>query len=601
MKKIWHAITHKLHEWFSLDYRSLALMRIGIGFVIIFDLIQRAFDLRAFYSDAGVLPRAELLRLWENKWWISAHMMSGLTSFEAILFIVAGVFAIMLILGYRTRMAMIVSWLFLVSLHVRNPLVLQGGDIVLRAVMFWMMFLPLNKAWSLDRLFNRVAQPKETSFFGAASVAYIIQICLVYVFTGILKSGVEWHNGTAVYYALNVDQLITPAGALLREFPVVMSILTTVTLYLEIYGSLLFFSPVATSFFRTLGIFLFACLQIGFNASMRLGLFGMIAIIVTLGLLPTGFWEKGWAHLTDWIARKGKTGLTIYYDFECSFCFKISHLLKKVLLLHPDTQILPAEKDPAIAAIMLEKNSWVITDATGALTTTWNGAVSIAAHSPLVWWSRSILRLPIISHIGELAYHYGSKKRKLVCVPEPVEVAPTPLQKTAQSLTTILIISLTVYVIGWNIDGLDLKQRAISSQVEPIGWFTHLDQKFNMFAPKPLTEDGWYVFPGILRDGTQIDVFSGKTGKISYEKPEWIAYIYKNQRWQKYLMNLWAGNFKDYRLSYGRYLCREWNDHHDMDQHLLQFDMIFMLENTPPPGQVQLPIVPTTIWSHQCF
>ena len=83
---------NKSLEWFSLDYRSLAILRIGMGAIILLDLIQRAEDLRAFYSDEGVLPRAQFLQLWNNQWWISLHMASGLWQFQAILFIIAGIF-----------------------------------------------------------------------------------------------------------------------------------------------------------------------------------------------------------------------------------------------------------------------------------------------------------------------------------------------------------------------------------------------------------------------------------------------------------------------------------------------------------------------------
>jgi predicted DCC family thiol-disulfide oxidoreductase YuxK len=602
MKKFWGALVHKVREWFSLDYRSIAALRIGVGITLLLDTIQRSFDLRAFYSDAGILPRAEYLRLWENKWWISVHMASGLSGFEAVLLAVAAIFAIMLILGYRTRFAMIASWFLLVSLQMRNPVILQGGDVLFRVVLFWMMFLPLGKVWSLDRLFNRTARPTKESHFSAATVAYIIQICLLYIFTGVLKTGAAWHDGTAVYYALNVDQLITPVGAYLRELPSVMKVFTYMTWYLETYGVLLFFSPIATGFFRTMGIFLFACLQIGFNSSMRLGLFGMIAIVVTFGLLPSGFWNEGWNTFTNWIASKGKKGLTIYYDFECSFCYKISYLLKRVLLLNPETVVLAAHTNSEIEKIMEEKNSWVLVDAEGKKYTTWNGVVAVLTHSPLFFWIAWVAKLPIISDIGETVYALISRKRKLVCVPEPIETTPTGVRRLWHIFVEITVVFLLVYIIAWNIDTLEgNRPKIISPKMQSIGWFTHLDQKFNMFAPTPLTEDGWYVMPGKLRDGTEVNVMNGAE-EVTYTKPEWVSYTYKNQRWQKYLMNLWSRDFSEYRLSYGRYLCREWNtESRPHDKQLLTFEMIFIVENTPPPGVTPAPVVPTTIWSHSCF
>jgi hypothetical protein len=527
-------------------------------------------------------------------------MASGLTGFEALLFVIAGIFALMLIFGYRTRLAMIVSWFLLISLHVRNPMVLQGGDVLFRSVLFWMMFLPLGRVWSLDRLFNRVPQPTKETVFSAATVAYIIQICLLYVFTGLLKTGTAWHDGTAVYYALNVDQLIAPVGMILREFPGTMSVLTYVTWYIEMYGVLLFFSPVATGFFRTLGVFVFACLQIGFNSSMRLGLFGAIAIVVTLGLLPPGFWNDGWNRFTDWVASKGKKGLTVYYDFECSFCYKTSFFMKRVLLLHPETEIKPAHTDPTIEAYMMKKNSWVITDEKGSTYTSWGGAVALVRHSPIFFWTAPILSLPFMNFFGEKLYAYLSHKRKQVCIPEPTEEEPAGLKKAGMTIVTLVVIFLTFYVVAWNLDTLGNSKQIIPPQLLGIGWFTHLDQKFNMFAPTPLTEDGWYVFPGKLADGTAVDVFTGKEG-VSYAKPEWVAYMYKNQRWQKYLMNLWGRDFSEYRLGYGKFLCRQWNASHSQEKQLVNYDMIFMLETTPPPGQMQTPVVPTTIWNHSCI
>ena len=129
---------------------------------------------------------------------------------------------------------------------------------------------------------------------------------------------------------------------------------------------------------------------------------------------------------------------------------------------------------------------------------------------------------------------------------------------------------------------------------------TRLDQQFNMFAPTPLTEDGWYVFPGKLRDGTEVDVYTEKT-PISYDKPKYVSEMYPNQRWQKYLMNLWDAKLSDFRLGYGRYLCREWNAKHEYNKQLMTFQMDFMLEKTPPPGENSEPVVKTQIWDHKCF
>jgi hypothetical protein len=42
------------------------------------------------------------------------------------------------------------SFLMLVSVHGRNPTLMQGGDHLMRAMLFWSIFLPLGARWSFD-------------------------------------------------------------------------------------------------------------------------------------------------------------------------------------------------------------------------------------------------------------------------------------------------------------------------------------------------------------------------------------------------------------------------------------------------------------------
>ena len=67
----------RLKTIFSIDLRSLALFRVGLALLIIADLISRARDLSAFYTDGGVLSRAESIAnshfLQVSLYWISGN------------------------------------------------------------------------------------------------------------------------------------------------------------------------------------------------------------------------------------------------------------------------------------------------------------------------------------------------------------------------------------------------------------------------------------------------------------------------------------------------------------------------------------------------
>src|ERR687889_497980 len=75
---------------FGIDLRTLALYRVCLALIIITDLVARARDLTAHYSDAGVLPRAALLGD-IGQWSPSLHLISGSPRVQALLFVLAGV------------------------------------------------------------------------------------------------------------------------------------------------------------------------------------------------------------------------------------------------------------------------------------------------------------------------------------------------------------------------------------------------------------------------------------------------------------------------------------------------------------------------------
>ena len=52
------AVGERLKAPFTLDLRSLALLRMGLGGLVVLDVLLRLRDLTTFYTDAGVLPRA---------------------------------------------------------------------------------------------------------------------------------------------------------------------------------------------------------------------------------------------------------------------------------------------------------------------------------------------------------------------------------------------------------------------------------------------------------------------------------------------------------------------------------------------------------------
>lgn len=481
-----------------------------VGGLSLFDVLHRATDLRAFYTDEGILPRARIIEeeIASNfPWWsMTFHSVSGRWEVQALLLALAGVFSISLILGYRTRLSTFLVWLFNLSIQSRNPMVLQAGDMLHRLLLFWGMFLPWSELASLDRAFRKRAggevtsEPRVVTTVGTA--AYLIQVGAMYFFTALLKSAPEWRiERMGVYYALSVEQFSTPFGLWLLKQRWLMRPMNDFVLWLEGVAPLLVISPYGTQWLRLAAIGLLSGMQLGFWLCMELGSFPFCSTLGYAGALPPIFWDF------------------IPPPWKASACRWGERLVDKLAWLE---DIWPAPKP---------------------------------------WPPR--LRL-----VGK---------------------------RVAATLAGIFI----VHAMLWNVGTLSEKPIRLLEATRWISNIPRLDQWWNMFAPFPLKDDGWYVIPGVLRNGTQIDVYAGGA-PVSWEKPKLISATYRNFRWRKYMMNLWLRTYNEHRILYGRYLCREWNKSHGPAEQLMTFEIFFMLKETQPDYR-EPTVRKESLWRHHCF
>ncbi len=283
----------KLVELLSLDLRSLALMRIALAAVLLLDLADRARFLAAFTSDEGLLPRADALRI--SPLPLSLHLLGGSVAFEGALFAVAACFAVMMGVGWHTRIATVASWVLTTSLHARNFFLLLGGDDELRWMLLWSIFLPTGERMSLDAR-RRGGSPASaaSTVLSGATVGVWIQLAVVYVFAALAKTSPEWRTeGTAIAYTLQRDTLVEPLGIWLRQrSPGLLRGMTLGTWRFELLGPLLFFSPLATGPLRCAAVLAFVYFHVSLGACLRLGIFPWVACAALTVALPSWFWER---------------------------------------------------------------------------------------------------------------------------------------------------------------------------------------------------------------------------------------------------------------------------------------------------------------------
>src|SRR5262245_4341584 len=114
----------KLADVFGLDVRSLALLRIGLAVMVLCAVYIRYQQLQAHSTAAGVLPRDFLLH-WLPSLPLSVHLLDGSLPFQAALCYFEALVGLALLVGWQTRSATILAWFLTISLHARNPLIIQ--------------------------------------------------------------------------------------------------------------------------------------------------------------------------------------------------------------------------------------------------------------------------------------------------------------------------------------------------------------------------------------------------------------------------------------------------------------------------------------------
>lgn len=609
-------VTDRL-ERYSLDVRSLALLRIGLALVILCDLFTRFGDLTAHYTDLGVLPRSVLQTVSQSGYW-SLHALGGSPLFEGVLFAIAILAAIAMLFGYHSRLATIASWVLLISMHNRNPLLIFAADDVLRAVMFWAMFLPIGAAYSVDRAMNTATRPVPLRILSGATLALMTQQCFIYIFSAVFKTtnSAWWPDGSAVYYSLSYDQYVTPLGHFLLNLGPLLTVFTLVTLVLEWVGPLLIWWPIRTDFCRLLAVVIFISLHAGFGLTLNLGIFPFLSIATWLAFIPTSAWESA----SQRVYGPKRKGLKIFYDADCGFCKKVVHLIRLLLVL-PHTPLATAQSIPAVNDAMEKQNSWVIVDYQQRHHYKFKAIAYVVSLSPIFCWIAPILRWRPIMAAGTHVYEWIATHRKVAGrFTRPFKFKPLHVKNPGWLSAIALLLLLLTFT--WNLRSIvthrafvDSSQPAItaihrvtnSRTAQRVDWLsrvTRLDQSWSIFAPGPPLDDGWHVVVGTPESGgevmalNEINVLQPQKA-IDFEKPTLgdRARTYKNMQWRTLYINLNRVVGQKVFPSYSNYLCRQ---SQSKGQPLKNLRVYFMDERTVAPGESQ-PVEKKLIWEQSCL
>jgi predicted DCC family thiol-disulfide oxidoreductase YuxK len=603
----------------SLDPRWLGLFRICFGCLLITELGYRWSYARLLFSNDGVLPNHfSLFAPMGQDLFSIYHVFSTIEEVHvafALTLIVFGCFT----LGYRTRLFHVLSAILITSLHSRNLFTENGGSVVTHSLATWTVFLPLGRCFSVDALRRSMADVSEHSpaelnqreakavepFVSIIVLGLLLQWSAIYFFNFVHKDGVGWKNHSAIYWFLYQDRIVTSLGVWVREHVPygVFTLLTRMTLVVEGTLSFILLVPFWQKWLRRLAFLLAVGLHGNIAVLSRLGPFSYVMVFFFLML----FGEEELRFLGRWFGRPARA-VTVIFDADCGICLWICRLLKRLdpwqrltFVGNDETARLPAGLDPKVC-----ETSVVVVDAMGRIFLEAEAARCAVRALPfgvvVVGW----LYLPGLSSLGRNMYRWVATHRLAISgyfglgacgVPSAVVAASAKPASwlgrigdelrggrmvARETLALMLMVVLSTEVIKSNpFISRRMQMKRPEWMTEVIG-YTRMLEGWGMFAPEPPYDDGRLVVDGRTVDGRRLDPFTHDTPEFDPESPRGWGH---DQLWCDYSNHIrWPHNqarrqfLRNYLINQHEYL------HRPQDQ-LVSFDVWWIGDKSPPPGQ----------------
>lgn len=596
------------------------------------DLIRRVPWIREFYSNSGVLPNHTMLWRPPMPRMFSLFFMASLPEEAVVLFLVCFVCFFCLLIGYRTRLFQVLSFAMTTSLHNRMLFAENWGGVAIGALMLWTTFLPLGRRFSVDAVLASMRArrhetpedlaaglppPSNAPVQSLAVLGLLLQIAMIYWFNFVHKSGPTWRDGTAVYYVLHQERIITAFGLWVREHvPFQLTKwLTQGTLVIEAAAPFMVLTPIFWRWSRFVAALLLAGMHLSIAALVNLGIFSAAMCCYYPFLLA----DAQWTVLGRLVPRRRRERL-VFYDADCGVCYLTVRILARLdvhrrlhWLSNRQQSELPAGVEPAL----LERTILVVDPARGRRWTRAEAFAELFAALPLghLWsWP---LRLPVLRGIANRAYDAFARNRTTISLwlglagcglPRPGASAPggpaLPLEETSQEIPVVewmrarlhvlreLAVGLVMVIIAAEVSVANPSvPRALRFEHRP-EWmvaavmYPHIFEGWSLFAPDaPLSDETVYV-DAVTRDGRHVDPYNEVGSRVHTLPVDRVPVrLGHDSFWCDYTLRI--PDAPAYHQALTEWILRYPERTGHPDDAIVRFEAVVLWQDSPPPGKTE--------------
>ncbi|GAA4233973.1 hypothetical protein GCM10022291_12340 [Postechiella marina] len=379
----------------EIDGTGLAVFRIAYAIVLLCEIAQM------FYFKALIFDKIPFIDSAEINFGIPIGIW-----FISVVFILFGAF---------TRLATIINYLLSLILIGTIGSYEYHVFYAYMGINFLLMFMPISKCLSLDRLFLKLKYSNTTFQYNPSrKVGQIYYFIPLYVAIGLVYfdsifvklTAHSWLNGLGVWMPSSFPMMAQFNLSFLLNIEFLMYFLGYLTLILEFIFVFVFYKKK----FRLPIFIIGTLLHIGILTTFPIPWFALTFISIYLLMVPVSFWKK------IFTAKVKEQDFFFYYDTECPLCVRT-----KITITHLDWFNKIGFKTVQFDAQDHEKLSKINTnillddihsvDIKGNVYSSVDTYIQVFKRIFYLYPLYLILKIPGIYHIAKKIYSYVAKNR----------------------------------------------------------------------------------------------------------------------------------------------------------------------------------------------
>jgi predicted DCC family thiol-disulfide oxidoreductase YuxK len=449
------------------------------------------------------------------------------------------VYALFLV-GYRTRLFQVLSFVCVTSLHARNLMAELPSDVPLHIWMAWSLFLPLGARFSVDS-FRRsmisrrerspeelnVRPPTAPAIASISVLGMLLQLAAMHFMTGLHQVGASWRDGTALYYALHQVGGVADGGAWLVGHVSTESLRTLSAVYrnIEIVLGVLVLVPFLLV--RRLALVSLVLFHLLSRALFDWGPYDAVMLAGAPLLVST----EDWSTVARFYQRF-KRPLKVYFDADCGLCLMVCRLLVRFdALSRLSFDAGSSEAAPEKVRMLSGETAVVLDEKTGEVFTKSRAFAVIVSSLPLgapLGWT---LRIGPIQGLLDRVYDKVARNRAAISVWLGYEACGVRTAKSQEAAgaqgselgrwTALMRELIAVFFLGVCSFALARgpEDEPRGSAMAAIIGYPRIFQRHDVLSPEPPRRTGTVVVDGQTAGGKRIDLLTGEAPALDVVAP----------------------------------------------------------------------------------